>query len=243
MTKKSFLEFADVFFVSDDDSLDLGHQVPSTVEPVPSSIDHKSVDHFDILEGDQSDTPSSMENWSLRDRKLQLTHLETTIKHLKADILIEHDIFGLTTNGLGKAIKILDLTNEWIPICSDDLNCVNFAVYLVEANAYVQSLINPSLSFEEMLALTNPNQERAELWRELQAERDHIALLFKTESEHSLEQKEQLRNLIDSLDRKCDYNLSIFSNNEKLCELIKKLKDENLAFFSRLEDFQRVKSN
>jgi len=239
MSKKSFVEFADVFFVSDDDSLDLSNSVPMTTSLGSMSagtIGYQLIDAFEQLETNDTENPLAT-NWSLIDRKLQLAHLESTIKHLRSDILKEYEIFGLTTNACTKVIKILELTNEWIPICADDLNCVNFAVYLVESNAYAQSLINPSLTLEELLISTNVNQELAELWKSLQADRDHIALLLKTESEHSLEQKEQIKALVENLDKRCDNNLSIFSANEKLCELIKNLKGENLAFFSRLKDF------
>lgn len=225
--KKSFVEFADVFFVSDDEAIDLGNADPN-VDTIT-----KSNESFDLLENESQADGSKIVDWSIRDRKLQLIHLETTIKHLRTEILSEYEIFGLTTNSLGKIVKILELTNEWIPICSEDLNCINFAAYLVESNAHAQSLIvlGSNENFEHLIHKASQNQELADLWKDLQLERDQIVLLLKTESEHSPEQKEHIKDLVSKLDKRCEDSLSIFTNNEKLCDLLKALKSENLAFF------------
>lgn len=226
MSKKSFVEFADVFFVSDEESLDLGNTSPVTGNTISILNEDSSESNLDTLE-----------NWSLRDRRLQLSHLETTIKHLRSEILAEYDIFGLTIESLGKALTILELTTEWIPICSDDLNCVNFAVYLLESSAYVQGIIGTNIYDELLIEKANHNQERADLWKRLQIEKEHITLLLKTESEHTLDQKEHILELISKLDESCENSLSIFKGNEKLCDLLKKLKLENLDFLNRLKDF------
>lgn len=226
MSKKSFVEFADVFFVSDEESLDLGNTSPVTGNTISILNEDSSESNLDTLE-----------NWSLRDRRLQLSHLETTIKHLRSEILAEYDIFGLTIESLGKALTILELTTEWIPICSDDLNCVNFAVYLLESSAYVQGIIGTNIYDELLIEKANHNQELADLWKRLQIEKEHITLLLKTESEHTLDQKEHILELISKLDESCENSLSIFKGNEKLCDLLKKLKLENLDFLNRLKDF------
>ncbi len=227
MSKKTFAEFADVFFVSDDEALDLSDTNLTTANTMSILSENDS----------ENNNLEALDDWSLRDRRLQLIHLETTIKHLRSELLTEYEIFGLTLMGLSRVSKILELTNQWIPICSEDLNCINFAVYLLESNAHAQSLVGANIYDDLLLEKANQNQELFDLWKRLQGEKDHIALLLKTESEYTLDQKEQILGLISDLENSCDYNLSVFTDNEKFCELLKKIKQENFDFLNRLKDF------
>ncbi len=232
MSKKEFSDFADVFFM-DQKSTD------ETSVSNPMILD--SCDMFDTENTSEYTTnPESVdmvcEQWTMVDRAFQIKHLETRLKHLRQEIMSEYDVFGLTANVVSMIVDVIGLIEEWKPICVENLQSLDFAVYLVETDAYVRGLIGDLSDISVILENTADCQKLVDCWKELQNHRDTLAMKLKEEHEFNSEQKEILTNEIYALITLCDQYSTIFSENKKLCVMISQIKDTCNTYFSRLKD-------